>query len=53
MSILEVSHRSKAFEEILAGCEADLRTLGGVLERAAEFDLLLPAIGKLGAFAEP
>ena len=27
MSILEVSHRSKAFEDILAGCEADLRTL--------------------------
>ena len=30
MSILEISHRSKAFEEILAGCEADLRTLGGI-----------------------
>src|SRR4051812_27471578 len=30
MSILEVSHRSKAFEEILAGCEADLRTLAGI-----------------------
>ena len=30
MSILEISHRSKPFEEILAGCEADLRTLGGV-----------------------
>jgi phosphoserine aminotransferase len=30
MSILEVSHRSPAFEEILAGCEADLRTLGNV-----------------------
>jgi phosphoserine aminotransferase len=30
MSILEVSHRSKAFEEVLAGCEADLRTLGGI-----------------------
>ena len=29
MSILEVSHRSKPFEEILAGCEADLRTLAG------------------------
>ena len=29
MSILEVSHRSKAFDEILAGCEADMRTLGG------------------------
>ena len=30
MSILEVSHRSKPFEEILAGCEADLRRLGGI-----------------------
>ena len=30
MSILEISHRSKAFEEILAACEKDLRTLGGV-----------------------
>ena len=28
MSILEISHRSKAFDEILAGREADLRTLG-------------------------
>jgi phosphoserine aminotransferase len=32
MSILEVSHRSKAFEDILAGCEADLRTLAKVPE---------------------
>jgi len=30
MSILEVSHRSKPFEDILAGCEADLRRLGGI-----------------------
>ena len=30
MSILEVSHRSKPFEDILAGCEADLRTLAGI-----------------------
>ena len=30
MSILEVSHRSKPFEEIIAGCEADLRTLAGI-----------------------
>jgi len=30
MSILEISHRSKAFEGILARTEADLRTLGGV-----------------------
>ncbi len=32
MSILEVSHRSKAFEDILAGCEADLRTLARIPE---------------------
>lgn len=30
MSVLEISHRSKAFEAILAKTEADLRTLGGV-----------------------
>src|SRR6476659_11472868 len=30
MSILEISHRSKPFEDILAGCEADLRTLAGI-----------------------
>ena len=30
MSILEVSHRSKPFEDILEGCEADLRTLAKV-----------------------
>jgi phosphoserine aminotransferase len=30
MSILEISHRSKTFEAILAQTEADLRTLGGV-----------------------
>jgi phosphoserine aminotransferase len=30
MSILEVSHRSKAFEDILAECEADLRTLAKI-----------------------
>jgi phosphoserine aminotransferase len=30
MSILEISHRSKTFEEILARTEADLRTLGGI-----------------------
>src|SRR3954454_3499003 len=32
MSILEISHRSKPFEDILAGCEADLRTLAKVPE---------------------
>jgi phosphoserine aminotransferase len=30
MSILEVSHRSAAFEEIIAGCEADVRELAGI-----------------------
>jgi phosphoserine aminotransferase len=30
MSVLEVSHRSKAFESILAAAEADLRRLGNV-----------------------
>lgn len=30
MSVLEISHRSKTFEAILAQTEADLRTLGGV-----------------------
>ena len=30
MSVLEVSHRSKAFEAILAKAEADIRTLANV-----------------------
>jgi phosphoserine aminotransferase len=30
MSVLEISHRSKAFDEIIQGCEADLRTLGNI-----------------------
>ena len=30
MSILEISHRSKPFEDILAGAEADMRTLAGI-----------------------
>ncbi|MGH9311318.1 MAG: 3-phosphoserine/phosphohydroxythreonine transaminase [Vicinamibacterales bacterium] len=30
MSVLEISHRSTAFDEIIEGCEADLRTLGGI-----------------------
>jgi phosphoserine aminotransferase len=30
MSVLEISHRSKAFESILAHAEGDIRTLGGV-----------------------
>jgi phosphoserine aminotransferase len=30
MSVLEVSHRSKAFDEIIQGCEADIRKLAGI-----------------------
>jgi phosphoserine aminotransferase len=30
MSVLEISHRSKAFDEIIQGAEADLRKLGGI-----------------------
>jgi phosphoserine aminotransferase len=30
MSVLEISHRSKPFDEIIQGAEADLRTLGGI-----------------------
>jgi phosphoserine aminotransferase len=29
-SILEISHRSKVFEEIVGGCEADIRALAGI-----------------------
>jgi phosphoserine aminotransferase len=30
MSILEISHRSKPFDQIIQGCEADLRALAGI-----------------------
>jgi phosphoserine aminotransferase len=30
MSILEISHRSKTFEDIIGGCEADIRKLAGI-----------------------
>jgi phosphoserine aminotransferase len=30
MSILEISHRSKPFDEVIQGCEADMRTLAGI-----------------------
>jgi phosphoserine aminotransferase len=30
MSVMEISHRSKTFEDIIAGAEADIRTLGGI-----------------------
>jgi phosphoserine aminotransferase len=32
MSVLEISHRSKAFDEIIDGCEADLRSLARIPE---------------------
>jgi len=32
MSILEVSHRSKPFDEVLEGAEADIRSLAGIPE---------------------
>ncbi len=30
MSVLEISHRGKAFDAIIQGCEADIRRLGGI-----------------------
>jgi phosphoserine aminotransferase len=30
MSVLEISHRSKPFDDIIEGCEADLRRLAGI-----------------------
>jgi phosphoserine aminotransferase len=30
MSVLEISHRSKTFDEIIQGCEADMRELAGI-----------------------
>jgi phosphoserine aminotransferase len=30
MSILEISHRSSTFDEVIEGCEADLRKLAGI-----------------------
>jgi phosphoserine aminotransferase len=30
MSVMEISHRSKTFDEIIQGAEADLRTLAGI-----------------------
>src|SRR6186713_2236827 len=30
MSILEISHRSTAFDEVIEGCEADVRVLGNI-----------------------
>lgn len=32
MSVLEISHRSKAFEAIIGGCEATIRQLAGIPE---------------------
>src|SRR4051794_17567580 len=30
MSVLEISHRSKTFADIIQGCERDMRTLAGI-----------------------
>jgi phosphoserine aminotransferase len=30
MSILEISHRSKTFDDVIQGCEADMRSLAGI-----------------------
>src|ERR1043165_669773 len=30
MSVMEISHRSKPFDEIIQGAEADMRALGGI-----------------------
>jgi phosphoserine aminotransferase len=30
MSVLEISHRSKTFDDIIQGCERDMRTLAGI-----------------------
>src|ERR1051325_5450499 len=30
MSVLDISHRSKTFDEIIQGCEADMRQLAGI-----------------------
>ena len=30
MSVLEISHRSKTFDDIIQGCEADMRTLAKI-----------------------
>jgi len=37
MSILEISHRSKTFDDIIQGCEADMRTLAGI---SADYKIL-------------
>src|SRR5262245_14057404 len=30
MSVMEISHRSKAFDDIIQGAEADMRSLGNI-----------------------
>jgi len=37
MSILEISHRSKTFDEIIQGCEADIRKLAGI---SSDYEIL-------------
>src|SRR6266849_4802426 len=37
MSVMEISHRSKTFDAILQGCEADIRKLAGI---SADYSVL-------------
>lgn len=37
MSVLEISHRSKTFDEIIQGCEADIRKLAGI---SSDYEIL-------------
>jgi phosphoserine aminotransferase len=37
MSVMEISHRSKTFDAIIQGCEADIRTLAGI---SADYQIL-------------
>jgi phosphoserine aminotransferase len=36
MATLEISHRSKTFDDIIQGCEADLRSLAGIPENTEQ-----------------
>ena len=49
MSVLEISHRSKAFDEIIEGCEADLRTLANIPDTYRVLFLQGGAIGQNAA----
>jgi phosphoserine aminotransferase len=37
MSVLEISHRSRTFDEIIQGCEADIRKLAGI---SSDYEIL-------------